>query len=234
MSLLTHLHSYTRRDATADAMAGVLTAAVLVPQALAFAALAGLPPQAGLYASVLPPLVYALAGGSRVMAVGPVSVASLMVASALASVTGNGARIEAAALLALLVAGMFLLAGLLRAGTLINFISSPVLHGFTSGAAILITVSQLPALLGMTKASFSMQPAVAALGLGSLALLYGWQRACACWAAPAHHNQRRNAGFTLLGRAAPLAAVTLATLAVVVWNLDGTGGIPVTGLVTSA
>ena len=94
MSLLTHLHSYTRRDATADAMAGVLTAAVLVPQALAFAALAGLPPQAGLYASVLPPLAYALAGGSRVMAVGPVSVASLMVASALAGVAGDSARIE--------------------------------------------------------------------------------------------------------------------------------------------
>ena len=178
MSLFTHLRSYTRRDAWSDAIAGALTAAVLIPQALAFAALAGLPPQAGLYASVLPPLAYALLGGSRVMAVGPVSVAALMVASALAGVAGDALRIEAAATLALLVAGFFVLAGLLRAGALINFISGPVLHGFTSGAAVLIMVSQLPALLGLGKGAWAVSPVMsvtAALGLGSLALLFGVQ-----------------------------------------------------------
>ncbi len=261
MSLFTHLRSYTRRDAWSDAIAGALTAAVLIPQALAFAALAGLPPQAGLYASVLPPLAYALLGGSRVMAVGPVSVAALMVASALAGVAGDAMRIEAAATLALLVAGFFVLAGLLRAGALINFISGPVLHGFTSGAAVLIMVSQLPALLGLGKGAWAVSPVMsvtAALGLGSLALLFGVQ-GFAGWVAARYAGRAAGPGsagsntpggapdgvsggaarnaplaITLLGRAAPLVAVLLATWAVVIWNLDTANGVAVTGAVTSA
>ena len=261
MSLFTHLHSYTRRDAWSDAIAGALTAAVLIPQALAFAALAGLPPQAGLYASVLPPLAYALLGGSRVMAVGPVSVAALMVASALAGVAGDAMRIEAAATLALLVAGFFLLASLLRAGALIHFISGPVLHGFTSGAAVLIMASQLPALLGLPKGAWqiaAVMPVTAALGLGSLALLFGLQ-GFAGWAAAryARHGDRRGSAgsntpggapdrapdarsrsaplaIILLGRAAPLLAVLSATWAVVIWQLDTRSGVAVTGAVTSA
>ncbi len=254
MSLFTHLRSYTRRDAWSDAIAGALTAAVLIPQALAFAALAGLPPQAGLYASVLPPLAYALLGGSRVMAVGPVSVAALMVASALGGVAGDAMRIEAAATLALLVAGFFVLAGLLRAGTLINFISGPVLHGFTSGAAVLIVVSQLPALLGFSRGEWTIAPLTAALGVGSLALLVGLQMLAARWgmrgsaptsaptsapisapaSVPASVPTSAPLAITLLGRAAPLLAVLLATWAVVLWNLDTSSGVAVTGAVTSA
>lgn len=249
MRLFTHLRSYTRRDAWSDAIAGALTAAVLVPQALAFAALAGLPPQAGLYASVLPPLAYALLGGSRVMAVGPVSVAALMVASALAGVAGDALRIEAAATLALLVAGFFVLAGVLRAGALINFISGPVLHGFTSGAAVLIALSQLPALLGMPKGGWqitAVMPVTAALGLGSLALLFGLQalagrlavrhgeRGAGPGDAPRNTARSVPLAITLLGRAAPLVAVLLATWAVMVWHLDTANGVAVTGAVTSA
>ncbi len=223
MSLLSQLRDYRRTDAVADLIAGVLTAAVLMPQALAFAALAGLPPQVGLYASVLPPLVYALIGASRVLAVGPVSVAALMVASALASIDGEGARIDAAATLALLVAALFFAAGLLRAGALINFISSPVLHGFTSGAALLIIFSQLPSLLGVPKGGFSITPLIAAIGIGSLALLFGMQ-----WLSA------RFTTMKLLGRAAPLVAVVIATLVVAIGHLDIDAGVPVTGRIASA
>ncbi len=97
------LSGYTRRDLVGDATAGVITAILLVPQGIAFAMLAGLPPQAGLYASILPMMVYALLGTSRTLSVGPVSVAAIMVASALAApeMKSNGGQIGNAAILAL-------------------------------------------------------------------------------------------------------------------------------------
>ena len=111
---------------------------------MAFGLLAGLPPQAGLYAAMLPPLVYALLGTSRTLAVGPVSVASIMVAHALAGFA-PGADYVASALVLALLAGLVLLAlGALRLGVLANFLSHPVLSGFTSAAAIIIILSPAP------------------------------------------------------------------------------------------
>ena len=144
--LANSLQGYSRRDLWSDATAGFITAILLVPQGIAFAMLAGLPPQVGLYASILPMIVYALLGTSRTLSVGPVSVAAIMVASALHASDGND--IANATVLAL-EGGIFLLVlSALRLGSLVNLISRPVLSGFTGGAAILIILSQLPHLLG--------------------------------------------------------------------------------------
>lgn len=146
------LRQYRRQDLGDDALAGTLTAILLVPQALAYAVLAGLPPQVGLYASIVPPLVYALTGSSRTLAVGPVAVAAVMVAAALANFAGGDpARALAGALwLGLLSGGFLLLFGLLRLGWLSHFVGHPVLNGFSTGAAITIIGTQLPTLLGIS------------------------------------------------------------------------------------
>ena len=134
-----------------DAMAGVTTAAVVIPKSLAFASIAGLPLQAGLYVALVPMLVYALLGTSRPLSVSSTSTLAILTAAELALVPGRdpAALMAAASALALLVGGMLLLAGLLRLGFLANFISDPVLTGFKAGLGIVILVSQLPALLGV-------------------------------------------------------------------------------------
>ncbi len=153
MPIISWLKTYNKDDLNGDIVAGVVTAILLVPQAIAYAMLAGLPPQMGLYASILPPVVYALFGTSRTMSVGPVSVAAIMIASALAApeISQLGNPVESAVILALEGGLMMLLMATLRMGGLVNFISHPVLTGFTSGAAILIIFSQLPQLLGIEK-----------------------------------------------------------------------------------
>ena len=144
------LRAYTRDDMEGDLVAGVVTAILLVPQGMAFAILAGLPAQAGLYASILPPIVYALLGTSRTLAVGPVSVAALMVAHALSSLPADVDTLHAALTLALL-AGVFLLVmGMLGMGLVANFLSHPVLSGFVNAAALLIIFSQIPNLTGIS------------------------------------------------------------------------------------
>ncbi len=151
--IISWLKTYNKDDLNGDLIAGIVTAILLVPQAIAYAMLAGLPPQMGLYASILPPVVYALLGTSRTMSVGPVSVAAIMIASALAApeISQLGNPVESAVILALEGGLMMLLMAILRMGGLVNFISHPVLTGFTSGAAILIIFSQLPQLLGIEK-----------------------------------------------------------------------------------
>ena len=136
----------------ADIVAGVTVALVLVPQSMAYASLAGLPVQYGLYASFLPGMVAALFGSSRQLATGPVAVVSLMTASALEPLAGANPEgyIAYAILLAALV-GIFQLAlGLLRLGVLVDFLSHPVVIGFTNAAAIIIATSQLGKLFGVS------------------------------------------------------------------------------------
>lgn len=142
---------YRREQAIHDLMAAVTVTLMLVPQALAYAILAGLPPQVGLYASLLPLLVYALLGTSATLAVGPVAVAALMTATAVApySAQDPALGLQAALILACL-SGLFLtLAGFLKLGFLANFLSHPVMSGFIGGASLVIASSQLPTLLGM-------------------------------------------------------------------------------------
>jgi SulP family sulfate permease len=135
----------------ADLSAGVTVALVLVPQSMAYAQLAGLPAHYGLYAAFLPPMVASLFGSSRQLATGPVAVVSLLTAAALKPIAtmGSSEYIAYAILLALMV-GVFQLAlGLLRLGLVVNFLSHPVVNGFTCAAALIIATSQLPKLFGV-------------------------------------------------------------------------------------
>lgn len=149
------IRNYRRGDLRGDLVAGLTVAIMLVPQGMAYAALAGLPPVVGLYASTVPLVVYALFGSSRQLSVGPVAIDSLLVlagVSALAAV-GSGEFVALAALLALMVGLVQLALGLLRAGFVVNFVSSAVVSGFTSAAAIVIALSQLKGLLGIEVSS---------------------------------------------------------------------------------
>jgi SulP family sulfate permease len=155
------LKTYQRQDFTDDLFAGIITAILLVPQGIAYAILAGIPPQLGLYASILPPIMYALLGTSRTLSVGPVSVASIMIASALSSPTivALGNPLQSALVLSLESGIILLLMAVLRMGSLVNFISHPVLVGFTSGASLLIIVNQLPQTLGLKSPNCGMDVA---------------------------------------------------------------------------
>lgn len=146
------LLNYRREDLPGDLIAGTITAILLIPQAMAYSLLAGLPPEIGLYASIVPPIIYALFGSSRTLAVGPVAVASLMVAAALGNIAPDGGPIYIAGALVLstMVGGMLLITGILRMGWVANFLSHPVMSGFTSAAALLIAASQLKHLFGVS------------------------------------------------------------------------------------
>jgi len=131
--------------------AGIITAILLIPQAMAYSILAGLPPEVGLYASIAPPILYAFFGSSRALAVGPVAVASLMVASTLSqhAAVGTGEYYAAALILAFLIGSFLILMGVARLGFMANFLSHPVMSGFTSAAAIVIAFSQLANFFGL-------------------------------------------------------------------------------------
>ncbi|MGA0312302.1 MAG: SulP family inorganic anion transporter, partial [Ilumatobacteraceae bacterium] len=146
------IRAYHRDDLRPDLAAGLTIGAMLVPQGMAYALLAGLPPEIGLYASTLPLLAYALLGTSRQLAVGPVAIVSLLTASALAPLyeQGTAGYISAAALLALLVGAAHLVLGFGRLGFVVNFLSHSVLVGFTAAAAIIIGFSQVKHLLGVS------------------------------------------------------------------------------------
>src|ERR1700734_1376353 len=135
-----------------DALAGLTTAAVVIPKSMAFASIAGLPVEAGLYVSLVPMFVYALLGTSRPLSVSSTSTLAILTATELAiAVPGGdpGQLMAAASTLALLVGGMLILAGILRLGFLANFISDPILTGFKAGIGLVIVVDQLPKLLGV-------------------------------------------------------------------------------------
>ncbi len=135
-----------------DAVAGLTTAAVVIPQSMAYASIAGLPVQAGLYVALVPMFVYALLGTSRVLSVSSTSTLAILTATelTLAVPGGDSARLmTAASTLALLVGGFLIAAGLLRVGFLANFISDPVLTGFKAGIGLVILVDQVPKLLGV-------------------------------------------------------------------------------------
>ena len=143
--------AYRREDLTGDIIAGLIVTIMLVPQSMAYAMLAGLPPEVGLYASIVPPILYAIFGSSKVLAVGPTAVMSLMTATTLGAIAEQGSEIYLASALTLAaMSGVILLSmGLVRLGFLMNFLSHPVISGFTSAAALIIGFSQLKHLLGM-------------------------------------------------------------------------------------
>jgi len=149
--ILNWLPEYDRFQFKGDLIAGLTVGVMLIPQGMAYAMLAGMPPIYGLYASILPLILYAIFGTSRQLAVGPVAMVSLLIAAGVGAIaeTGSDQFIQLAILLALMVGVIQFLMGLFRLGFLVNFLSHPVVSGFTSAAALIIGFSQLKHLLGI-------------------------------------------------------------------------------------
>lgn len=180
LPIVTWLPAYTRQAASKDGVAAIIVTLMLVPQSLAYAIVAGLPPVYGLYASILPLVAYTLLGTSKTLAVGPVAVISLMTAEAIAPLhdVGTHAYVTAAATLAFLSGLMLLIMAVFRLGFLTTFLSHSVLSGFMTASGVVIIWGQLPKLLGLSAASDSLAEVLAAvhyptlwLGLASLVLL---------------------------------------------------------------
>ncbi len=187
--ILSWLPAYRREDLVSDLLAGAIVAIMLVPQGMAYALLAGLPPQAGLYASIAPLIIYGVLGTSRTLAVGPVAIVSLLVASSVGALAESGSAeyVQLALALALLVGIIQVVMGLLRVGFMVNFLSHPVLTGFTSAAAIIIGFGQLKYVLGISlpRAEHFYETIIGlaerveetnwvtlAIGVGSIAILF--------------------------------------------------------------
>lgn len=180
--------SYKKSDLSGDINAGLIVAIMLIPQGMAYAMLAGLPPVIGLYASTIPLIIYALFGTSRQLAVGPVAMVSLLVLSgvSLLAEPGTDEYISLVLLLMLMIGVIQLLLGVFKLGFIVNFLSHAVISGFTSAAAIIIGLSQLKQLIGVSleadknvflilaetvRRAAEINPVTLAIGLGSIAML---------------------------------------------------------------
>ncbi|MCA0930374.1 SulP family inorganic anion transporter [Ruegeria profundi] len=152
MPVLDWGRTYDRKAFSNDMIAAVIVTIMLIPQSLAYALLAGLPPEAGIYASIAPIILYAIFGTSRALAVGPVAVVSLLTASAVGQVAeqGTAGYAVAALTLAFLSGGFLVLMGVFRLGFFANFLSHPVIAGFITASGILIATSQLKHILGIS------------------------------------------------------------------------------------
>ena len=226
--------SYSKTSFSSDMVAALIVTVMLIPQSLAYALLAGLPPEVGLYASVAPLLLYALLGSSRVLAVGPVAVVSLMTAAAVAehAASGTHAYWQVAMTLAFLSGGMLFLMGLLRLGFLANFLSHPVISGFISASGLLIAASQLKTLIGIKAEGHNFVDLLSALtqqishthtltlavGIAVTVFLF-WVRKGLKPLLISWGLQARAADMT--AKAGPVAAIALTT--VLAWSLDWQG-----------
>ncbi|RKQ53262.1 SulP family sulfate permease [Vogesella indigofera] len=236
------LRHYRRADLPGDVSAGVIVTLLLVPQGLAYALVAGLPPEAGLYASLLPLLLYAFSGGSHAQSVGPMAVTSLLVAATLSRLAAAGSDdyLLAAIWLALLSGAMLFLFGLLRLGFLADALSQPVLAGFTAASALLIVLSQLAPLAGFRAGGASLpdiaqaflahvaalNPLALLLGLAALLLLVLARR----YLASLLHALGLASGVArTLSRTAPMLVVLGGLLAVTL--ADWQAQLPVVGVV---
>lgn len=234
---------YQLNDLVGDIMAGVIVAIMLVPQGMAYALLAGLPAQVGLYASILPLVLYALMGTSRALAVGPVAMVSLLVATGVGQMAepGTPAYLSLALTLALLVGVLQTLMGLIRIGFLVNFLSHAVISGFTSAAALVIGFSQLKHLLGIslprTASFFELLGAIAyrlnqtnlptlSIGLISIAILLYFNKGLS----PLLKRQRLDTSWvTPITRSGPLLVVVASVLLVGGLGLDQTADVKIVG-----
>ena len=221
---------------TNDLVAAAIVTIMLIPQSLAYAMLAGLPPEMGLYASILPIIAYALFGTSRALAVGPVAVVSLMTLSAASTIAPPGsAEFIAAALVLALLSGLFLLAmGILRLGFLANLLSHPVVSGFITASGIIIATSQLKSIFGIKASGEALPELVRTLaenigktnlptlviGVSATAFLFwvrkGLKPVLMRFGLPARPAD-------LLAKAGPIAAVAVSTIACIAFGLEEKG-----------
>ncbi len=227
---------YDRSALSNDMIAAVIVTIMLIPQSLAYALLAGLPPEAGIYASIVPIVLYAIFGTSRALAVGPVAVVSLLTASAIGQVaeTGTAGYAVAALTLAFLSGGFLILLGVFRLGFLANFLSHPVIAGFITATGILIATSQLKHILGVDAHGHTL-PKI----LGSIfehinqvnwitVLIGGAATAFLFWVRKNLKPLLLRLGLSplmadVLTKAGPVAAVVGTTVAVWGLGLDGRG-----------
>jgi len=221
---------YNRDTATSDLVAAVIVTIMLIPQSLAYAMLAGLPPEMGLYASILPLVAYAIFGTSRALAVGPVAVVSLMTAAAVGNLALQGTAEYAAAAIALafLSGLMLVLMGVFRLGFIANFLSHPVIAGFITASGILIAASQLRHILGIPGGGHTLveiahglwanlaltNPITLVIGMGAAVFLF--------WVRKGLKPLLLKIGLgprlaDIVAKAGPVAAVAVTTLAV--WGL---------------
>lgn len=228
--------TYNRDVLTNDLVAAIIVTIMLIPQSLAYALLAGLPPVVGLYASILPLFAYAIFGTSRTLAVGPVAVVSLMTASAVGAVAAQGTPeyLEAAITLAALSGVMLAVLGFLRLGFLANLLSHPVISGFITASGLLIATSQLKHILGVKAGGDnwpemlgSLAGTISSANLYTLAigipatLFLFWVRKGAKPALVALGLPPRPA--EMVAKAGPVVAVALTILAAVAFDLDAKG-----------
>ncbi|MGM0614549.1 MAG: SulP family inorganic anion transporter [Pseudomonadota bacterium] len=234
--ILSWLPHYHRRLLGADVLAGLIVTMMVIPQSLAYALLAGLPAVVGLYASILPQLVYTLFGTSRTLAIGPVAIIALMTAAALSGVAtpGSAAYLEAALVLAVLSGAILIAMGLLKMGFFSNFLSHPVISGFLTASGILIAASQFSALLGVDSQGFTLVERLVSvvpelprvhvptliIGVGTLVFLIVMRR----YAKPLLQQWGMNAMLAdLIAKAGPVFAVLTTTWITWFWQLDTTG-----------
>jgi SulP family sulfate permease len=241
--ILTWGAEYSRRTFTNDLIVAAIVTVMLIPQSLAYALLAGLPPQVGLYASMAPLVLYAIFGTSRTLAVGPVAVASLMTAAAAVKVASQGTPEYLGATIALAtISGLLLLVlGLLRLGFLANFLSHPVISGFITASGIQIAAGQLAPVLGihaegesLVDLLKSMAPNLshiniytAVIGFASLAFLFWVRRGLKPLLCRVGVGERP---ADILAKVGPVVAIAVTTLAV--WGLGLTEhGVKIVGTV---
>lgn len=233
--ILEWLPGYDRQTLSSDAIAALIVTLMVIPQALAYALLAGLPAIVGLYASILPLFAYAVFGTSRTLAIGPMALVSLMTGAALSQIAtpGSDAYLEAAITLAFLTGIILTLMGLFRLGFFANFLSHPVVSGLLSASGVLIAASQLAGLAGIDASGFTLVTQLSnllshldgihwptlAIGLASVGLLQLFRRArprLKAWGV-----RPRHADF--LVKLGPLFVVALMTSICWAANLPGHG-----------
>jgi sulfate permease, SulP family len=236
---------YNRTLLTRDGLASLVTAVLLIPQSLAYALLAGLPPQAGLYASIAPLVAYAVFGSSRVLAVGPVAVVSLMTAAAIGSLglTDPAEIMAAAGALALLSSLLLVLFGVFRLGSVANFLSRPVVEAFITASTVLIIASQLRHFLGVDMHGATLPELVVSLfasgspladlnltalvvGVASLAFLLAARSALPDLLKRMKLSESLVSGIT---RAAPAVLVAVTALSAWLLGLNANTGLAIVG-----
>ncbi len=241
------LSVYRREQIAGDLIAGLVVAIMLVPQAMAYAMLAGLPPQTGLYASIVPLILYSLFGSSNSLSVGPVAMVSLLVTTGVSKLAAPGSPefIGLCLTLALIVGVLQIVMAAFRLGFLVNFISHPVLVGFTSAAAITIGFSQTKHLFGISvhggKYPFQViantvadignsNMSTLAIGLASslILVLFGYGLAPLLRRLGLQENMA-----TTVARLGPLVVVVVSTLLVAFGNLNQTNAVKIVGEIPS-
>ncbi|PSL12079.1 SulP family sulfate permease [Marinobacterium halophilum] len=236
LPMLQWLKVYNRNTLTSDLIAAMIVTIMLIPQSLAYALLAGLPAEVGLYASILPLVAYAVFGTSRTLAVGPVAVVSLMTAAAVGNLAlqGTAEYLAAATALAFLSGVILIVMGLLRLGILANFLSHPVISGFITASGIIIAASQLKHILGVEASGHNLIEILLSIsasvnqinlptliiGVSATALLF--------WVRKQLKPLLKRLGMTdrladIVAKAGPVLAVAATTLATWGWALQEQG-----------